>query len=242
VEPVEETLLLGLRLEPVVAIYAVCVAVTSIWLLVDLLRFKHAGQGWLFLSGGEISIVSTWWVEIFVYVFSAVTATVAAAAILSNCIMRLRKDGPRSPWRASFKRRITMLMLVFFVASALRFSLSLLITGIAVFARDLCGLHQLLRHATSLQDRSVDSPISRSVLPHCSASDVHQLLVAALVMIIDGYMVWACLLLWQRLRAQCAPLRAGVFHKDDLTCSLEQAYGHDYGAAGSSPPMTRLAD
>merc|ERR1711971_409950 len=104
----------------------------------------------------------------------------------------------------------------------------------AAMARDTCGLCRFLHSATLLQEPNASHA---HIGLHCSSSEAHQLLVAALATVIDAYMIWACLLLWQRLRAESTPSRICDFIKDELPFAIDQVCGRDYGASGSSLPM-----
>jgi len=206
----EEDRVLGcMPLDRVVLAYIVCVGIMSLWLMAGLLISAKGGGGWAFLSKVGSKDSSTYAVEAFVYTVSACSAALAASAILA----RRRADRGAAEDSTKLRKRCAGLLLVFLVASALRFSLSVPITGLALVTEDLCGLYMYGLAAVSLDDKRL-SPTSAAAA-QCTATEVRAILILFVVMALDGYLIFGTLKLWARYRSSCIMSAPGGSEGED---------------------------
>jgi len=178
-----------LPLERTVTVYIAVLCVACVWWFVHILLYDGSSGGWAFFT--RLPPVNlTFWLEIFVYLLTAIFSLIMLATL---AFRRDDGEGIEEPLRV--RKRITVMTMLYFIVSLMRFAFFIPITGMAIAMQDLCGLYQ-----HGLWDVSVGRHVNQPV--HCTLADGTTLLAVLLTFLLDGYLVWGVLRLWQNLRAK----------------------------------------
>lgn len=176
-----------LPLERTVTVYIAIVCAACIWFFVRIFFFDGSGGGWAFFTRLP-NVNVTFWLEFFLYILTVLFSFF----VLHFLVVRREEAEMESPLRA--RKRLTLMLLLYFVVSILRFALFIPVTGMAIVSEDICGLFS---HA--LDDLSLTGYMSPL---HCTSGDSMTLLVVLAIILLDGYLIYGVLQLWQTVRAE----------------------------------------
>jgi len=184
---VSPTLFGCLPLEPVVLLYMGATLVASVWWLVDNFLNGGGSGGWAFFTRLP-QVKSTLTIEIFIYMMTIVASFLALGVMFFQS-HRDRDD----PWRKHKRRTFTTL--IYFVVSCMRFAFFFPVTGMAIAAKDVCSMY-----SRGLSDLSLNTYVIAPL--HCSAEDFLTLLSVSVTFVLDAYLIWGVLKLWQTIRTE----------------------------------------
>jgi len=217
-----------LPLESVVLMYMWVVLVACVFWLVRLFVGGGGSGGWAFFVNLP-QVRATLGLEVFLNLFVAMLSLVALSALL----LQPDPHDSENPWR--IRKRVTVTLLLYFIANALRFSLFFPITGLAIFAKDVCGLYS---HA--LADM-IFSRYPTSLPLHCSGEDVVALFMVLLTAVVDGYFIFGVYKLWQLHRAKMLigshfEAASKAMNKYPSMTGWGTVPGRNYGISQPCPP------
>jgi len=153
---------------------------------------------------------------------------VAALAVLAR-----QRQGDGGAQALNLHKRCTVVVLLYFLISVLRFAFFIPVTGMAFAAKDVCGLY-----GRGLADIALSGVwgYNPAATLHCGPGDLLVLAATLAVLLLDAYLVWGVLRLWHLYRAQY--LLSGmceVREEEDVLLYGPKGYHHQgaglYGAA-----------
>mmetsp|Transcript_51090 Transcript_51090/g.158274 ORF Transcript_51090/g.158274 Transcript_51090/m.158274 type:complete len:472 (-) Transcript_51090:118-1533(-) len=183
------TLFVCFPLEPMVIFYTGLMVLFCIVWFIHLFLTGGGGGGWAFFTRLP-RVHSTLGLEFFVNVVTVLFSLLALSALLFK---RQTVEQSDAPWRT--RKRTIVTLLLYFIVSVMRFAFFFPITGMAIAAKDVCGLY-----THSIQDLAV----STYVVPplHCTGGDVWAVASVLVTFCLDAYFIWGVLKLWQISRAE----------------------------------------
>lgn len=227
-----------LPLEQVVGAYTLAMLLACLWWLVNLFESGYSSGGWAFLTA-PLEVNFTFWLEVCVY---SITVAFSIFAVLAM-IMNTNAHHYEEEEALKIQKRCTIVILVYFIASIMRFAFFIPITGMVVAAKNVCNFYMKMAANIAL-DRpkySIGAPL------HCTQEDWLILAGTIGTLLLDAYLVWGVLRLWQTYRAECRHLGRGSNFGPSFAFSSDKSFdfaseaqpGYYYGTADPFMPSQK---
>jgi membrane protein implicated in regulation of membrane protease activity len=172
-------------LAPAVTCYALVIGIALLLAFLFTLLTGRTVGGWAFFAEHP-KVNTTFWLELFVDLISVGTAIagVVGASVLAG--IRLK--------RMSTTLDLAILCLqIFLIGSMFRYAMTFAVTGMAFLEKNTCGFY-----VHGLAQMAQYKPWSRGNegWMHCELVEYFALLLALVICVVDGYLVWCTYKLW----------------------------------------------
>lgn len=161
-----------------VTVYTILVAVASLWAFTHLILTGGSSGGWAFFAYTP-RVASTFWIEAFLWPASFFCAVLGMAGASSFSGSGFIEEKPS-----------TSSVLIFLLASMLRFALLFAVTGMDLVEKNTCGIYMSLANLGNLM-----SPAT-GIWIHCSGPEYLLLGGMLVCCALDAYLIWATFQLW----------------------------------------------
>jgi len=214
-----------LPLDLAVASYCACLCVGCLYGLLNLLETGLSSGGWaLFMHPANVAS-STFWLEIFGFLTSVVVAAFAAGAVLAH--WRLEREAGEYEEdlfvQRPARKKCASLLLLFYIASTLRFALWVPVTGMALATRDICGVYVQGLAVVSLNGHS--NPLASP--DRCTVAEWGVLASAIILIALDAYLISGVYQLWQKYRLDSMVSKKQAYNPNDAPLFGQAAtFGH----------------
>lgn len=202
--------------------------------------------GWAFAIGAPY-VSLTRRLELLTYLHGAVGALIAFACIVNHYRTRKQEAEALASLASAAdyshelaqamqsKKRITFAILVFFIVSLFRIACFIPITGMAVVAKDWCGVY-----VHGLEALSTQGLVFGGFSNRCSASDLGAFVAVTMMAVVDVYVLWGIYNLWWVYRGSISrttkAAEAWMLPPHDGASDFTNSYTNTYGAVGGVPP------
>lgn len=211
----EEPRLFGcLPLELTLGLWSLTLTVACVVAFVELCAAGITVGGWAyFISVPDVRMIRA--LEFVTYFLGALFALTALVGIIGHHSGRVQEaDSLASFGTAEYteeleqaikaKKRGTVAILVFFIGSLFRISCFIPITGMALVAKDVCGIYVHGLSTLSLSSESYGTRI------HCGGNDFGMLFFVTAMAVLDFYILWGVFKLWHAYRSASFAVKEGM--------------------------------